>query len=89
MLFAKQSRPCYRGKKDFRVLATIQPGNRGGKGRKLLVVEGRSRGVVCSIFGHDCNFRFFPVPYCIRANIMSDPGHFFGGFVWGVAWCLW
>ena len=37
MLFAKQSRPCYQGKKDFRVLATIQPGTREGKAENFLV----------------------------------------------------
>ena len=80
MLFAKQSRPCYRGKKDFRVLATIQPGKRGGKGRKLLREEGRSRGVVCSIFGHDCNFWFFSGSLLYK----SQNYVWFGPFFWCV-----
>ena len=80
MLFTKQNRPCYRGKKDFWVLATIQPGKRGGKGRKLLREEGRSRGVVCSIFGHDCNFWFFSGSLLYK----SQNYVWFGPFFWCV-----
>ena len=63
-------------KKGFPGFSDNTTGKQGGKGRKLLGKGVRSRGVVRIIFGHDCNFRFSPVPYCIRAKITSDPGHF-------------
>ena len=80
--------PLLLGEKGFLGFSDDAAGKKGVGGRKLLGKGVRLRGVACSICGHDCNFRFSPVPYRIRAKIMSDPGHFFGVFVRGVAWFI-
>ena len=88
MLRAKQSRPCIWGKR-LPGFSEEKAGEKEGKGQNLLGKGGRPTGVVRSIVGHDCNFRFPPASYRIRAKMMSDPGHFFGVFVWLVVWHLW
>ena len=84
MLLAKQRRPSYWEEKRLPDFGDDTAGNKRGKGQKLLGEEDRSRGVVCSIVGRDCNFRFSPVFYRIKGKIMSDPGDFFGVFAWRV-----
>ena len=86
----KTKSPLLSGKKGFPGFSDDTAGKqRGGKAENFLV-RGSGREEWCAVYlATIVIFDFFPVPYCIRANIMSDPGHFFGGFVWGVAWCLW
>ena len=88
MLLAKQRRPSYWEEKRLPDFGDDTAGNKAGKGQKLLGEEARSRGVVCSIVGRDCNFRFSPVSSSIRAKMTFGPGHFFGAFVWCVVWRL-
>ena len=62
-----------------------------GEGKaENFVVRGSGREEWCAVYlATIVIFDFFPVPYCIRAKITSDLDHFFGVFVWGVAWCIW